>query len=704
MADDESRGYADAVEEQLQRILASRFFAQAPQQSKLVLFLVRAYLDNPDQDFKETSIGMAVFGRRPGYDNAKDPIVRVTGARLRQRLREFYASELAATARWTIDLPDNGYRPVITQRIAAAATKENETATSSFSWDRLLAMVHRHPVSAVVAGLLVTLALWSGARAARAGLVTSANRQGLRVVEVTHDGNPKRGPISVLGNRVYFRELEDGLETLAWANVGPDSSVHALNVPPSLSVLDTRLPGPDLLVARSSPGAAGILTNNGTLRWLVHAEPTCGAWVGRESFVIGTTNGLILANAASIQSVLVPQVIVSDVAWNRRRGVLRFTRYDSALNHSSIWETSLDSGPPKALAQYPPDSREGAWDAQERLFAFVATKRVSSDIWVDSEGLWGSERTRITDSSMDFHWPRLLEPGRLLALASKHDAHLMQYDPKSHQFRNFLFGQPLKELDFTRNYKALAYVTYPERELWKSGAKGEDSRRIYAGPLQVIEPRWSPDGASIAFIGAEPQGGEHIYLIPSEGGAPVRATNRIESEGVPTWSPDGSTIVFGDLHQGSANIKKIHMVDVRSKIVSKLPDSEGLWSPRWSPDGRYIAALSYDFKAIRLFDWQQQRWQERDLVRFDNMDNLRWSPGSETLFFTNFAPRDRRHHGLPLAGMYKVDLGTRRVVLVADLDGYPPNDQSWFGVTPEGVPLQTWTDVTQEVYLIEYAR
>ena len=33
-----------------------------------------------------------------------------------------------------------------------------------------------------------------------------------------------------------------------------------------------------------------------------------------------------------------------------------------------------------------------------------------------------------------------------------------------------------------------------------------------------------------------------------------------------------------------ANKMAIHLIDLRTRQVSTLPDSEGLYSPRWSPD------------------------------------------------------------------------------------------------------------------------
>jgi hypothetical protein len=46
------------------------------------------------------------------------------------------------------------------------------------------------------------------------------------------------------------------------------------------------------------------------------------------------------------------------------------------------------------------------------------------------------------------------------------------------------------------------------------------------------------------------------------------------------------------------------------KEVSTLPDSENLFSPRWSPDGRYIVGRPSDSRSLMLFDFATQKWQE----------------------------------------------------------------------------------------------
>jgi hypothetical protein len=51
----------------------------------------------------------------------------------------------------------------------------------------------------------------------------------------------------------------------------------------------------------------------------------------------------------------------------------------------------------------------------------------------------------------------------------------------------------------------------------------------------------------------------------------------------------------------------IMVLDLRIHQLSVLPSSQGLFSARWSPNGRYIADLSSDSQAIMRFRFQDPR-------------------------------------------------------------------------------------------------
>ena len=74
-----------------------------------------------------------------------------------------------------------------------------------------------------------------------------------------------------------------------------------------------------------------------------------------------------------------------------------------------------------------------------------------------------------------------------------------------------------------------------------------------------------------------------------------------------TWSPDGKKLAFAV--QVSERTKyRLRVVDLTTQAVSDLPGSMGIYGPRLSPDGRYIAALTHDGLNLRVFDIIRLRW------------------------------------------------------------------------------------------------
>lgn len=82
-----------AVRAALQRVLASKYFAQADSLSNLLRYLVEETLAGRGSAIKELTVGCDVFGRGPSFDPKTDGIVRVQASRLRTKLRDYYAAD-----------------------------------------------------------------------------------------------------------------------------------------------------------------------------------------------------------------------------------------------------------------------------------------------------------------------------------------------------------------------------------------------------------------------------------------------------------------------------------------------------------------------------------------------------------------------------------------------------------------------------------
>src|ERR1035438_9428099 len=91
-----SRAAAEEADALTERILASGAFRRSPKLNPLFRYLAEHSLNNERELLSEQQVGIAVFGRPPGYNAADDSLVRVRVRNLREHLAEYFAGEGAS--------------------------------------------------------------------------------------------------------------------------------------------------------------------------------------------------------------------------------------------------------------------------------------------------------------------------------------------------------------------------------------------------------------------------------------------------------------------------------------------------------------------------------------------------------------------------------------------------------------------------------
>ncbi len=102
---------AEAVLEQLERILASGDFDASPRSRAFVRFIVEEALAGRQEGLTQSAIATRVFGRREDFDPTVDPIVRIQAGRLRRSLERYYLLSGAGDP-VRIELQRGSYVPV----------------------------------------------------------------------------------------------------------------------------------------------------------------------------------------------------------------------------------------------------------------------------------------------------------------------------------------------------------------------------------------------------------------------------------------------------------------------------------------------------------------------------------------------------------------------------------------------------------------
>jgi hypothetical protein len=119
------------VKDQLDRIVRSRAFRNAPSLQRLLQYVTSKSTAGQSGQLKEYTIGADVFGRGTDYDPKVNPVVRVEMHRVRQKLREYYETEGAADPIF-LEIPRGHYLPTFDVRLQfAPRTKSTSEATDS---------------------------------------------------------------------------------------------------------------------------------------------------------------------------------------------------------------------------------------------------------------------------------------------------------------------------------------------------------------------------------------------------------------------------------------------------------------------------------------------------------------------------------------------------------------------------------------------
>jgi hypothetical protein len=100
----------DAIQEQLERLLAHPAFKSSKRCITLLRYVVEQNLSGEGEALKERTLGVAVFGRLAEYDTNADPIVRATAGEVRKRIAQYY-HEPERDRELRIDLRPGSYTP-----------------------------------------------------------------------------------------------------------------------------------------------------------------------------------------------------------------------------------------------------------------------------------------------------------------------------------------------------------------------------------------------------------------------------------------------------------------------------------------------------------------------------------------------------------------------------------------------------------------
>jgi serine/threonine protein kinase/Tol biopolymer transport system component len=524
-------------------------------------------------------------------------------------------------------------------------------------------------------------------------------------VQLTHDGRHK-WLAGTDGSRLYLSYGAYASRSIAEISISGGNLNRIPTPSPNMEVADISPDGAELLVvdAQGNPDTGPLWSLpvlGGSPRRLGDIVGIDGTW-SPDGKMLAYCNGneLSLAKADGTEPRKLVTMKDSDLiyhaSWSPDGRHLRFDVQNPADGSRFLWEIAVDGTDLHRLHpgwNKPPDSECcGRWTADGKYFVFVS----GGQIWAlpQKGGLLhsGPQPVQLTSSPLWLTSPLPSKDGKKLFVVGRtFSGELTRFDVKSGQFAPFLEGISSEYVAFSRDGQWVAYVSYPGGTLWRSKADGSERMQLTYPPNYAMLPRWSPDGKEIVFSENIADKPSRIYEISPEGGIPRQLMpDDLQPQWDPNWSPDGSKIVFGGAPYNAASAVRI--LDLASRKVSTLPGSQGLFQPRWSPDGRHIAAVSSDSKTLLLFDFQTQKWLE---VATGTLGWLNWSKDGEYMQILDSSGA---------GAVLKIRLSDHKTERVVDLKNFSYTGHLWTGlaIAPDDSPLLLRDVGDQGVYALDW--
>ena len=125
-------------------------------------------------------------------------------------------------------------------------------------------------------------------------------------------------------------------------------------------------------------------------------------------------------------------------------------------------------------------------------------------------------------------------------------------------------------------------------DIWIVGKEGGIAHRLSSPQGQEQFPKFSPDGAKVAFT-ANYDGNDDVYVMPAKGGLPNRLTYHGMPDRTLDWTNDGTAVLFASSREsGKQRFNQFYTISTNGGMAEKLPVAYGFIAS-YSPDGSHIA-------------------------------------------------------------------------------------------------------------------
>jgi tricorn protease len=140
-------------------------------------------------------------------------------------------------------------------------------------------------------------------------------------------------------------------------------------------------------------------------------------------------------------------------------------------------------------------------------------------------------------------------------------------------------------------------------DIWVVNEDGKNPERLTDNKARDVLPRFSPDGAWIAFS-SNRAGNYDVYVMPAAGGNPRQLTFHSDDDMVVGWTPDGHKIIFTSARGEGAfpELRTLYEIAADGGMEQPVKTDWGAWAS-YSPDGSKMAFTRHPS------EWSRQHYR-----------------------------------------------------------------------------------------------
>lgn len=268
-------------------------------------------------------------------------------------------------------------------------------------------------------------------------------------------------------------------------------------------------------------------------------------------------------------------------------------------SNSDIWMVSLDDKAASVqLTSSEEDEASPRWSPDGKYLSFISARNAQkqSQIWLmDVRGGEGKMLTNIKGDLIEYTWS---PDGKKIAMS------ILDQDFSDTAKTKTRLPYVMDRYHFKQDIGGWLENRYTHLYLFDISSKKTDT--LTKGNFDETSPAWSPDGKQLAFVSnrtAEPDRNDNtdIWLMDtSKGAALKKLTTWAGQDKNPRWSPDGKTIAYtrssSDLTftmYGQNGIALVTPVDGATRLLAPSVN-RNIDDMQWSKDGKSILCVVAD--------------------------------------------------------------------------------------------------------------